>query len=222
MKGQTISGLAWRTGRRKTEERMEIFFPIPNPEKTPGDWYGPWGMLYIWYWLRDLVAGKGARKDPRCPTQRDSKPPASSQDAKPSFVEGRRFIVKLSTVHIQQALDQFEQQTTVIPDNHPKTQELEEIFGEHTFFLDGDGLEIIEPIADDGNENIQEPAGQVVRVAMWNDAARTTLAAGPAEITGVVIVFPSAEERRVDRAVEESFPASDAVPHSGITGSEEK
>lgn len=118
--------------------------------------------------------------------------------------------MKLSTMRIQQALDQFGSDTAVIPESHPKAGELEDIFGAHTFFLDKEGLEIIEPVAarkatlpdKEGLEIIEpvaareatqklEEVGQVIRVAMWNDAARTTLAAAPPETTGVVVVFPS-------------------------------
>jgi hypothetical protein len=99
--------------------------------------------------------------------------------------------MKLSTMRIQQALDQFGSDTAVIPESHPKAGELEDIFGAHTFFLDKEGLEIIEPVAAREATQKLEEVGQVIRVAMWNDAARTTLAAAAPETTGVVVVFPS-------------------------------
>ena len=99
--------------------------------------------------------------------------------------------MKLSTDRIQQALNQFDQLTSVVPDNDPKAGELEEVFGKHTFFLDGDGLEIIEPVIGEEAGLIQDELGQVIRLAMWNDAGRTTLAARRAQVTGVVVVFPT-------------------------------
>ncbi len=102
--------------------------------------------------------------------------------------------MKLSRVRIRQALGQFDQQTSVVPDNHPKAGELEEIFGKHTFFLDGDGLEIIEPVVSAAAGQIQDEIGQVIRLAMWNDAGRTTLAARGAQVTGVVVVFSASEQ----------------------------
>lgn len=129
--------------------------------------------------------------------------------------------MKLSAIRVKQALDQLEPRAVVVPEGHPKLAALHEVFGEHTFFLDEEGLEIIEPAAPAGDDEAVEPAGenagQVVRLAIWHDAARTTLAPHPAEATGSVILFPAAVRDRVDRAGEDSFPASDATPHSGIT-----
>lgn len=127
--------------------------------------------------------------------------------------------MKLSNVRIQQALDQLEARTVVVPEQHPKTAELNEIFGEHTFFLDDEGLEIIEPAAlEDG---MKENAGEVIKIAMWNDASRTVLAPHPAEATGNVVIFRASSRDRVEQAGTDSFPASDATFHSGITGADE-
>jgi hypothetical protein len=130
--------------------------------------------------------------------------------------------MKLSTVRIKQALEQLEPRTVVVPENHPKTTELNEIFGEHTFFLDDDGLEIIEPAAADDEDGLEENAGQVIRLAMWNDVARTTLAPHPAEATGNVVFFRSVAGDRVAQAGEDSFPASDATFHNGVTGEDDE
>ncbi len=122
--------------------------------------------------------------------------------------------MKLSTVRIQQTLDQLDQPAVVVPETHPHAGQFSGFFGEHTFFLDEDGLQIVEPL----DPAAAGEAGQVIRVAMWNDPGRTTLAAMPAEATGVVVTFPTPESHPVDRAVADSFPASDATAHSGITG----
>ena len=127
--------------------------------------------------------------------------------------------MKLSPVRIQQTLDQLATQTVVVPPDHPKATELHEIFGEHTFFLDEDGLEIIEPAAPERPGDMQNDAGQLVKLAMWNDAARTTLAAHPAEVTSVIIHYASPVQEILDQAGKDSFPASDATSHSGVTGS---
>jgi len=126
--------------------------------------------------------------------------------------------MKLSPVRIQQTLDQLVSRTVVVPETHPKAAELHQIFGEHTFFLDADGLEIIEPAIPSDAGEIEEDAGQLVKLAMWNDAARTVLAAHPAEITDVVIHFESSVQQQLDQAGEDSFPASDATNHTGTTG----
>lgn len=90
--------------------------------------------------------------------------------------------MKLTSPLIQRTLSQFEAQA--IPDNHPSIPELNRTFGDHTFFIDGDGLHIVEPAeeAGDGHE-----AGQVVKVASWQDASRTSLVAHPPEPTDVVV-----------------------------------
>ncbi len=127
--------------------------------------------------------------------------------------------MKLSPVRIQQTLDQLATQTVVVPPDHPKAAELHDIFGEHTFFLDEDGLEIIEPAIPAG---AGDDTGQLVKLAMWNDAARTVLAAHPAEVTNIVIHFESPVQEILDQAGKDSFPASDVTAHSGITGSGEE
>ncbi len=99
--------------------------------------------------------------------------------------------MKLSTMQVQHVLDQFENDTTVIPESHPKAEEFKDIFGAHTFFLDKDGLEIIEPVVAKEVQQVPEEVAQVVRVAMWKDAERTTLKVSQAKTTGVVVVFPT-------------------------------
>jgi hypothetical protein len=51
--------------------------------------------------------------------------------------------MKLNSVQVEQTLSQFEAQ--VIPDDHPMVPQLNDLFGEHTFFLNSDGLNVVEP-----------------------------------------------------------------------------
>jgi hypothetical protein len=90
--------------------------------------------------------------------------------------------MRLTSTAVQRALGQFEAQA--IPDNHPSMPDLSQTFGDHTFFIDGDGLKIVEPTVpeEDGQET-----GQVVKVASWQDASRTSLVAHPPEPTEVTI-----------------------------------
>jgi hypothetical protein len=46
---------------------------------------------------------------------------------------------------VERTLTQF--QGEVIPDNHPVIPQLKGLFGDHTFFLDSHGLNIVEPEA---------------------------------------------------------------------------
>lgn len=95
--------------------------------------------------------------------------------------------MKLNSTLVEQTLSQFEAQP--IPEDHPAVRQLSELFGEHTFFLDANGLNIVEPAAptDGGSQT-----GQVVKLASWNDANRTSLAPHQPEPTDIVIVLDAA------------------------------
>ncbi|MBZ0147847.1 MAG: hypothetical protein K8F62_09960 [Pseudorhodoplanes sp.] len=73
-----------------------------------------------------------------------------------------------------------------IPQTHPAVPQLNEMFGDHTFFLDDSGLLIVEP-----TESPRRGmwAGKVVKLASWSDADRTGLAPHRPEPTDVVIVM---------------------------------
>lgn len=90
--------------------------------------------------------------------------------------------MRLTPTLVERALSQFGAQA--IPENHPSMPELNRTFGDHTFFLDGDGLHIVEPTV--STESGVE-AGKVVKVASWQDANRTSLVAHTPEPTDVVI-----------------------------------
>ena len=94
--------------------------------------------------------------------------------------------MKLSSSRVQQTLNQFDAQA--IPDSHPAVPRLNHLFGEHTFFLDGDGLSIVEPA-----EPVQAGAqtAKVVKLASWKDAEKTALSAHDPEPTNVIIALKS-------------------------------
>jgi hypothetical protein len=76
-----------------------------------------------------------------------------------------------------------------LPDNHPAVPQLNQLFGEHTYFLDGNGLHIVEPgkATDSGSQR-----GVVVKLASWSDSSRTSLAPHPPESTDLVVVLEAA------------------------------
>jgi hypothetical protein len=77
--------------------------------------------------------------------------------------------MKLTSDQVKKALESFDAQA--IPDNHPVVTELTGLFGEHTFFVDMEGLSIVEPApASDGQE-----IGRVISIADWVDEGRTRL-----------------------------------------------
>src|SRR5258708_1656990 len=94
--------------------------------------------------------------------------------------------MKLNSAQVERALSQFEAQA--IPDDHPLVAQLNPLFGDHTFFLDDNGLNIVEPAEPDIVEPAEpdiveaaEPAqagrsAKVVNLASWSDATLTRLA----------------------------------------------
>jgi hypothetical protein len=92
--------------------------------------------------------------------------------------------MKLNTALVERTLDQFDAQA--IPENHPVVHQLNSLFGDHTFFLDANGLNIVEPT---GATDSGSQTGQVVKLAGWSDDNRTSLAPHEPELTEVVIVL---------------------------------
>lgn len=98
--------------------------------------------------------------------------------------------MKLTPVQVRQTLDQFEAQA--VPESHPAIPELTGLFGEHTFFLDGQGLNIVEPLTTDGargdgTEGEGTKTGRVINIASWTDASLTKLAPHEPEETEIAI-----------------------------------
>lgn len=79
--------------------------------------------------------------------------------------------MKLSARQIEHATEQIGAQ--VLPEDHPMMAELIPLFGHHTYFLDREGLEIVEKTGDlpDGTTT-----ASIVKLAGWADVNRTTLA----------------------------------------------
>lgn len=59
-----------------------------------------------------------------------------------------------------------------IPDDNPATPKLQERFGEHTFYLDANGLYIWEPV--DDVEGAKEPAAAIM-LATWEGEDKQAL-----------------------------------------------
>jgi hypothetical protein len=94
--------------------------------------------------------------------------------------------MRLTTEQVELTLNQIDAQQ--IPEDHPAIGRLHEMFGDHTFFLDINGLNVIEPTEPtDG-----AAAGQVVKVAQWSDDKLTQLAPHRPEPTDVVVLLGTA------------------------------
>jgi hypothetical protein len=96
--------------------------------------------------------------------------------------------MKLSNQAVQQALNQFEAEC--LPETHPAVAQLNQLFGEHTFFLDGEGLHIVEPAEAPVDAGAQK--GVIIKLASWSDSSRTSLAPHAPEPTDRVIVLQAA------------------------------
>jgi hypothetical protein len=94
--------------------------------------------------------------------------------------------MKLNSTQVKQTLTQFEAE--VLPENHPVVPQLHTIFGDHTFFLDDSGLNVLEPAE---APEMKAQAGEVVNLASWSDGTLTSLRPHEPEPTGVVILFES-------------------------------
>jgi len=92
--------------------------------------------------------------------------------------------MKLNSTQLEQTLSQFEAE--VLPDNHPAVPQLNDLFGNHTFFLDTRGLKVLEPA---GLPERETQSGEIVSLADWSDSTLTSLRPHEPEPTGVVVVL---------------------------------
>jgi hypothetical protein len=95
--------------------------------------------------------------------------------------------MRLNSTQVKQTLSQFDAQ--VLPDDHPAVTQLSSLFGDHTFFLDGAGLKVLEP--NETPEAAEAKTGEVVSLADWSDASLTSLRPHEPQMTGVVVVLES-------------------------------
>lgn len=101
--------------------------------------------------------------------------------------------MKLSSPQIQQTLNQLDAE--VLPEDHPAMAQLKDIFGDHTFFLDANGLNVLERIespgldGQDGMDGQGGQSGEIISLADWSDASLTKLSAHEPEPTGTVILL---------------------------------
>ncbi|HMA74513.1 MAG TPA: hypothetical protein VKP67_23950 [Xanthobacteraceae bacterium] len=89
--------------------------------------------------------------------------------------------MKLTSALVERTLTQFDAQA--IPDDDPAIPQLNRLFGDHTFFLDSNGLNIIEPAGPPQTAT----EGQVVKIASWDEGSPHSLAPHEPEPTDVII-----------------------------------
>jgi hypothetical protein len=118
--------------------------------------------------------------------------------------------MRLSNVLLQRTLDQLEerpafQDAEVVPDDNPAMPQLNQLFGDHTFFLDGDGLHIIEPVS---AAPADAPMGVLIKLASWRDERRTSLKPHAPEPTDIVVTLKA---DRLDDGADDSEDSDPAA-----------
>ena len=90
--------------------------------------------------------------------------------------------MKLNSTQIDKTLHQLD--AKAIPVEHPMIAQLKPLFGDHTYFLDGKGLNIVEPIEADQNDGQR---GVVVNLADWTDEKADSLLPHAPQPTELVV-----------------------------------
>ena len=122
--------------------------------------------------------------------------------------------MKLNSAQVQRTLGQFE--ARVIPDEDPVIAQLNELFGEHTFFLDQHGLNIVEPV------EVTEPSAECARVVQTcqleqrqpirSQAAARARRDGHCRDAGIEALRPSEQIRRATRPDRVISTADTGIP----------
>ncbi len=97
--------------------------------------------------------------------------------------------MKLNSLHIVETERQYGGRA--LPENHPALGRLTSLFGDHTFFLDTNGLTILEPATEDDEAAFERDvaAGRVVELASWADETRSSLLPHAREATDFLVVL---------------------------------
>ena len=90
--------------------------------------------------------------------------------------------MKMNSAQIGQTRNQLNAEA--IPEEHPAMPQLKRLFGDHTYFLDGNGLNIVEPVEVEPNDGRR---GVVVNLANWTDDKATSLQPHEPESTDLVV-----------------------------------
>lgn len=103
--------------------------------------------------------------------------------------------MKLSASEVARTERQL--QIDVLPDDHPLMPKLNHLFGDHTYFLDGNGLNIVMHATEALDEALEAPAsklnmgqvGVVVNLAYWTDSDPPGLEAHEPELTNSTVAL---------------------------------
>lgn len=110
--------------------------------------------------------------------------------------------MKLSALQADRVLQRVDCQ--VISPRHAIAPQLRQAFGDHTFFLDAQGLSIVESASPD------RQVGNIVKLADWADESHTTLAPIGPEPTAVAVRLGPADAGANEQAGETLTAEKDA------------
>ncbi|TGY87579.1 hypothetical protein E5163_14175 [Marinicauda algicola] len=94
--------------------------------------------------------------------------------------------MKLTEAQAERIKSQFGAEP--LPHDEPALDPIKDAFGEHTFYLDANGLVIFEPVED------QPDAARAVVVAVWTDEKKEQLAGIQPQVTQTVVDFNGAND----------------------------
>ena len=95
--------------------------------------------------------------------------------------------MKMNSAQIERTLHKMnaeELNAQPIPAGHPMMPQLERLFGDHTYFLDSRGLNIVEPVE---AGHVDGRLGVVVNLASWTDGRAESLQPHQPEPTETVV-----------------------------------
>jgi hypothetical protein len=95
--------------------------------------------------------------------------------------------MRLSAAQVEMAASQL--QAEALPENHPLIPKLNELFGDHTYFLDSSGLSVVEQAADESATPSAGRTAVVVNLANWTDSNPPKLEAHEPELTDSVVTL---------------------------------
>ena len=90
--------------------------------------------------------------------------------------------MKLTSAQVERTLTQFE--AHVLPDTHPVVPRLNELFGNHTFFVASNELNVVEPTK---FRSVRGRGGQGCKPCQLGDTNLTSLVPHEPEPTDVVV-----------------------------------